>query len=75
MVADLMQVRTLYGPVPMKIAHDWPIMTSCDNLSTYARVKGGRLPTEPELRLFLDKFTCGYEGGANIGFRNWHPIP
>ncbi|KAL4243691.1 EgtD Methyltransferase Superfamily protein [Abortiporus biennis] len=69
------QVRTLYGPVPMKVAQDWPIITSYDNLSTYASVKGGRIPTEPELRLFLDKFECGYEGGANMGFRNWHPIP
>ncbi|RPD62283.1 hypothetical protein L226DRAFT_532692 [Lentinus tigrinus ALCF2SS1-7] len=68
-------VRTLYGPIPMKIAQHWPIITSYDNLSTYASVKGGRIPTEPELRLFLDKFECGYEGGANIGFRNWHPTP
>ncbi|TFK88710.1 hypothetical protein K466DRAFT_598405 [Polyporus arcularius HHB13444] len=68
-------VRTLYGPIPMKIAQQWPIITSYDNLSTYASVKGGRIPTEPELRLFFDKFECGYEGGANIGFRNWHPIP
>jgi len=59
----------------MKIARHWPITTSFDNLSTYASVKGGRIPTEPELRLFLDMFECGYEGGANIGFRNWHPIP
>lgn len=71
----MVQVRTLYGPIPMKIARNWPIMTSCDNLSTYAKVKGGRLPTEPELRLFFDKFNCGYEGGANVGFRNWHPVP
>ncbi|THU80951.1 hypothetical protein K435DRAFT_972551 [Dendrothele bispora CBS 962.96] len=69
------QVRTLYGPVPMKIAQHWPIITSYDNLSTYAIVKGGRIPTEPELLLFYDKFDCGYEGGANVGFRNWHPIP
>ncbi|KAI0661991.1 hypothetical protein C8Q70DRAFT_1051496 [Cubamyces menziesii] len=68
-------VRTLYGPVPMKIARNWPLITSFDNLSTYASVKGGRIPTEPELRLFLDKFECGYEGGANLGFRNWHPVP
>ncbi|KZT64249.1 DUF323 domain-containing protein [Daedalea quercina L-15889] len=68
-------VRTLYGPVPIKIAWHWPIITSFDNLSTYASVKGGRIPTEPELRLFLDMFQSGYEGGANIGFRNWHPIP
>ncbi|TCD60398.1 hypothetical protein EIP91_010236 [Steccherinum ochraceum] len=69
------QVRTMYGPVHMKIAHHWPIITSYDSLSTYASVKGGRIPTEPELRLFYDKFDCRFEGGANIGFRNWHPIP
>ena len=69
------QVRTLYGPVPMKIALDWPLLTCYDNLSKYATVKGGRLPTEAELRLFYEKFECGYEGGANTGFRNWHPIP
>jgi hypothetical protein len=67
------QVRTFYGPIPMHIAYDWPVITSHVNLSTYATVKGGRLPTEPELRLFLDKFASGYEGGANVGFRNWHP--
>ncbi|KAG7088142.1 hypothetical protein E1B28_012164 [Marasmius oreades] len=69
------QVRTLYGPVPMKVAHHWPVATSFDNLSAYATVKGGRIPTEPELRLFYEKFKSGFEGGANIGFRNWHPIP
>ncbi|KAI0081533.1 DUF323 domain-containing protein [Panus rudis PR-1116 ss-1] len=69
------KVRTLYGPVSMDVAYDWPIITSFDNLSVYARVKGGRIPTEPELRLFYEKFDSGYEGGANLGFRNWHPIP
>ncbi|KAH0832002.1 hypothetical protein J3R83DRAFT_12905 [Lanmaoa asiatica] len=69
------RVRTLYGPVSMSIAWDWPVLTSYDNLSVYASVQGGRLPTEPELRVFMDKFACGYEGGANIGFRNWHPVP
>ena len=69
------QVRTLYGPIPMKIARDWPVITSYDNLSSYAIVKGGRIPTEPELRVFLDMFSCGYNGGSNNGFRNWHPIP
>jgi len=65
----------MYGPVPMKTAWNWPIMTSYDDLSAYAIVKGGRIPTDPELRLFYDKFEAGYEGGANWGFRNWHPIP
>ncbi|KAJ4482382.1 DUF323 domain-containing protein [Lentinula aciculospora] len=69
------KVLTLYGPVPLSVAENWPIFASYDDLSTYATVKGGRLPTEPELRLFYDKFECGFEGGANFGFRNWHPVP
>ncbi|KAJ7078568.1 DUF323 domain-containing protein [Mycena belliarum] len=70
-----MHVRTLYGPIPLKIAQHWPVLTSYSALSKYAIVQGGRLPTEAELRLFLQKFESGYEGGANLGFRNWHPIP
>ncbi|KDR82860.1 hypothetical protein GALMADRAFT_134402 [Galerina marginata CBS 339.88] len=69
------RVRTLYGPVSMDDAQHWPIVTSYNNLSIYAIVKGGRLPTETELTLFYDKFKAGYEGGANVGFRNWHPVP
>jgi len=68
-------VRTLYGSVPMKIAHLWPVTTDYDSLSAYATVRGGRLPTEAELLLFYDKIECGYEGGRNIGFRNWHALP
>ncbi|KAG1901346.1 histidine-specific methyltransferase [Suillus fuscotomentosus] len=55
-------VRTLYGPVPIKIAWDWPILTCYENLSVYAST-------------LLDKFSFGYEEGANVGFRNWHPVP
>ncbi|KIM54605.1 hypothetical protein SCLCIDRAFT_60276, partial [Scleroderma citrinum Foug A] len=69
------QVRTLYGPVPLKIAWNWPVITTYDNLSEYAVVKGGRIPTEAELLVFRDRFLAGYEGGANMGFRNWHPVP
>ncbi|EGO00865.1 hypothetical protein SERLA73DRAFT_105312 [Serpula lacrymans var. lacrymans S7.3] len=69
------KVRTLYGPVPMVVAQHWPVLTSYDDLSMYAQSKGGRLPTEPELRLFLDKYEVGHDGGANVGFRNWHPFP
>ncbi|KAL5529074.1 hypothetical protein ACEPAG_5048 [Sanghuangporus baumii] len=69
------QVRTLYGPIPLKYAKHWPVLTSYENLSKYAQVQGGRLPTEAELRLFFDRFESGYEGGANVGFRNWHPVP
>jgi len=61
--------------VPMAIAAHWPMLTSYDDLSAYASSKGGRLPTEAELRLFLDTYDVGHEGGANIGFRNWHCVP
>ncbi|CAK5262132.1 unnamed protein product [Mycena citricolor] len=70
-----MRVRTLYGPIPMKIAKNWPVLTSYANLSKYAVVQGGRLPTEAELRLFNAKFSAGHGGGENVGFRNWHPVP
>lgn len=59
----------------MNIARDWPVLTAYDDLCAYASYKGGRIPSEHELRLFLDKFNIGYEQGANVGFRNWHPLP
>lgn len=70
-----LQVRTLFGRVPMNIANHWPVLTSYDDLVGYAASKGGRLPTEPELRLFLDLYDVGFEGGANVGFKHWHPTP
>ncbi|KAJ7822036.1 DUF323 domain-containing protein [Mycena leptocephala] len=70
-----MHVRVLYGPVPMKIEHNWPVLTSYSSLSKYVQVQGGCLPSEAELHVFFEKFESGYEGGANVGFRNWHPIP
>jgi formylglycine-generating enzyme required for sulfatase activity len=69
------KVRTMFGPVPLAIARTWPVLTSYDDLAYYAKCRGGRLPTEPELRLFLDMYDVGYEGGANVGFRHWHPTP
>jgi len=69
------RVRTMFGPVPFSVAKMWPVLTCYDDLAYYAKCKGGRLPTEPELRLFLDKYQVGYEGGANVGFRHWHPVP
>lgn len=69
------KVRTLYGPVAMDHARHWPCLTAYDDLAAYARSKGGRLPTEPELRLFLDTYQVGHEQGANVAFRNWHPLP
>ncbi|KAJ4483728.1 C-type lectin protein [Lentinula aciculospora] len=68
------QIRTVYGPVPLRIAHTWPVLTAYDDLENYAKSKGGRMPTERELRLFLDTYEVGHEGGGDSGFRNWHPV-
>ncbi|EMD31755.1 hypothetical protein CERSUDRAFT_162503 [Gelatoporia subvermispora B] len=69
------KVRTLYGSVPMDVARQWPVLTAHDDLAAYARWKGGRIPTEAELRVFLDMYQVTYEDGANTGFRAWHPMP
>ena len=73
--AGAVHVRTLYGPVPLAHAQHWPVLTAYDDLCAYARAKGGRVPTEPELRLFLDTYQVSYAEGANTGFRHWHPLP
>ncbi|KAF5388839.1 hypothetical protein D9757_005606 [Collybiopsis confluens] len=69
------KVRTLYGPVSFDVASTWPVLTSHDSLEAYAKSKGGRLPAEDELRLFLDTYNVvDEEDGGNTGFRNWHPV-
>ena len=68
-------MRTLYGPVEMAHARHWPCLTAYDALCAYARSKGGRLPSEAELRLFLDTYQISHGEGANVGFRHWHPLP
>ena len=43
-------VRTVYGPVPLKHALDWPIFASYDELSECAAWMNGRIPTVEEAR-------------------------
>lgn len=71
------KVRTLYGPVSFEIAGLWPLMASKIEIEEYATAKGGRVPTEAELRrLWESEEGPRVQGeGANVGFRNWHPIP
>lgn len=71
-------VRTVAGPVPMSVGRLWPVQASGSQLRAYASWKGGRLPTQAELRRFMDATTspnCTDRPGTNIGFRNWHPVP
>ena len=43
-------VRTVYGPVPLKFALDWPVAASYDELAPCAEWMGGRIPTADEVR-------------------------
>ncbi|KAF4450078.1 hypothetical protein FALBO_16544 [Fusarium albosuccineum] len=43
-------VKTVWGPIPLAQALDWPVMASFDEVEGYANWAGGRLPTLHELR-------------------------
>lgn len=50
-------VRTVYGPLPLKHALDWPVFASYDELSKCAAWMGGRIPTLEEARSIY-KYVC-----------------
>lgn len=43
-------VRTVYGPVPLEYALDWPVAASYDELAGCAKYMGGRIPLLEETR-------------------------
>ncbi|KAJ6444892.1 ADP-ribosylation factor family protein [Purpureocillium lavendulum] len=43
-------VRTVYGLVPLRLALDWPVFASYDELARCASWMGGRIPTFEEAR-------------------------
>ncbi|KAF4263458.1 hypothetical protein KXX13_003174 [Aspergillus fumigatus] len=47
---DNFAVRTVFGPVPLEFAQDWPVMASYDELALYAEWVGCRLPTYEEVK-------------------------
>lgn len=66
-------VKTVFGPCPLPLASDWPVCLSGEDASTYAQVKGMRLPTESELIHFREQFKTKSAKVPNVGFSNWHP--
>ena len=70
-------VRTLYGPVGFDVAGLWPLTASKVEIDAFAKSKGGRMPTEAELRLLWEHPEGPRPAGelANVGFKNWHPVP
>jgi hypothetical protein len=71
------RVKTLYGPVSMDVAQHWPLMASGEELTAYAKWKGGRIPTESELRMLWESEVGPRPAGlsANVGVKRWHPVP
>ncbi|KAL5042352.1 hypothetical protein BDW71DRAFT_190227 [Aspergillus fruticulosus] len=45
-----LSVRTVFGPVPLKLAQDWPVIASYDELQRYASWMNCRLPTFEEAK-------------------------
>ncbi|RDW74477.1 DUF323 domain protein [Aspergillus mulundensis] len=43
-------VRTVFGPVPLKLAQDWPVIASYEELERYASWMNCRLPTFEETK-------------------------
>ncbi|OCF38859.1 hypothetical protein I317_07367 [Kwoniella heveanensis CBS 569] len=71
------KVRSFYGPQSFEVAGKWPLMASKLELDDYAKWKGGRLPTEAELRILWQNESGPRTSGGecNTGVKNWHPIP
>ncbi|ODN79544.1 hypothetical protein L202_03501 [Cryptococcus amylolentus CBS 6039] len=70
-------IKSFYGPVSFEVGGDWPMMGSKLELEAFAKYKGGRLPTEGELRRLWESEEGPRVAGTvnNIGAQNWHPVP
>ncbi|WVQ75901.1 hypothetical protein IAR50_005536 [Cryptococcus sp. DSM 104548] len=70
-------IKSFYGPVSFQVGGDWPMMGSKLELDAFAKWKGGRLPTEGELRRLWESEDGPRVAGTvnNVGAQNWHPIP
>ncbi|KAJ1709810.1 hypothetical protein AFCA_006984 [Aspergillus flavus] len=69
-------VRTVFGPVPLEFAQDWPVMASYDELAEYAEWVGCRIPTFEETRsIYLHSALLKERGGVNHnGEPNGHSV-
>ena len=80
-------VKTVLGPVPFELAAGWPVQVSGEEARAYAAWRGGRLPTEAEIRraAFGDPegrvrpYPWGDEPPSarhgNFDFARWTPLP
>ena len=71
-------IKTVYGPVSLKLAADWPVMASYNECQGYAKWVGHRIPTFDEVRSicnFVEKQKSGGESDAPDGFSTSSPDP
>ncbi|GAA6013912.1 hypothetical protein JCM11491_000470 [Sporobolomyces phaffii] len=68
----LKAVRTVWGEVDMQYAREWPVAASADQLEQFAKAKGGRLPSQAELSVFLSDNPSDHPL-SNHGLANLHP--
>ncbi|GAA5944797.1 uncharacterized protein JCM15063_001669 [Sporobolomyces koalae] len=68
---DRTAVKTLWGQVPMQYAKEWPVAASAVQLEQFAKMKGGRLPTQAELALFFEHNPID-QPLSNVGLVNLH---
>ncbi|KAK3073168.1 hypothetical protein LTR53_005505 [Teratosphaeriaceae sp. CCFEE 6253] len=73
-------VRTVYGPIPLKLALDWPVSASYDELAACAKHMNGRIPTLEEARSIyhyaehLKKVKAAQALGSTIPAVNGHLV-
>ncbi|KAJ5605325.1 hypothetical protein N7510_010479 [Penicillium lagena] len=63
---DKFAIRSVFGPVPLKLAEDWPLMASYDELAVYAKWAKCRIPT-------LDEVKSIYQYSAQLHGKDCHP--
>lgn len=69
-------VRTVFGPVALKVAQDWPLVASYDEVASYAKCMQCRIPTFEETRsiyhysdqLKSDRVTNSHRYGQNLSY-------
>ncbi|GAA5902514.1 hypothetical protein JCM6882_002772 [Rhodosporidiobolus microsporus] len=66
-------VKTLFGEVEMQYAREWPVAGSAEQLASFAKDKGGRLPTFAEQSAFNAAHPIDTPL-SNVGFANLHPV-
>ncbi|PYH43948.1 DUF323 domain protein [Aspergillus saccharolyticus JOP 1030-1] len=70
-------VRTVFGPVPLEYAQDWPVIASYDELAQYARSVDCRLPSFEEVKsiyAYANRVNGAVNGHSEINGVNGHAI-